>query len=170
MKMVKKEWFQYALLGSIAITLYLTGLHTEVIGFAQRGILETGLMNPDLENKATRRNSSSGSDPQNTQQSPNASYDMKLPQKYGLPSVSYFADHLNLSANYFGDLVKKETGKSALDHIHMKLIDIAKDRIFDTESTISQIAYELGFKYPQHFNRMFKKNTGHTPKEYRSLN
>ena len=91
-------------------------------------------------------------------------------QKYGLPSVSYFAHQLNLSANYFGDLVKKETGKSALDHIQMKLIDIAKDRIFDTESTISQIAYDLGFKYPQHFNRMFKKNTGHTPNEYRYLN
>jgi thiol-disulfide isomerase/thioredoxin len=83
MKMVKKEWFQYALLGSIAITLYLTGLHTEVIGFAQRGVLETGLMNPDLENKATRRNSSSESDPQNTQPSPNASYDMKLRNENG---------------------------------------------------------------------------------------
>ena len=92
------------------------------------------------------------------------------PQKYGLPSVGYFANHLNLSANYFGDLVKKETGKSAMDHIHLKLIDVAKDRIFDTDSSISQIAYELGFKYPQHFNRMFKKNTGHTPNEYRNLN
>jgi AraC-like DNA-binding protein len=92
------------------------------------------------------------------------------PQKYGLPSVSYFAEHLNLSANYFGDLVKKETGKSAIDHIHLKLIDVAKDRIFDTDSSISQIAYELGFKYPQHFNRMFKKNTGYTPNEYRNLN
>lgn len=92
------------------------------------------------------------------------------PQKLGLPSVGYFAEELNLSPNYFGDLIKKETGKSALDHIHLKLLDLAKDRIFDTEKSISQIAYELGFKYPQHFNRMFKKGTGYTPNEYRSLN
>lgn len=92
------------------------------------------------------------------------------PQKLGLPSVSYFAEALNLSPNYFGDLIKKETGKSAIDHIHLKLIDVAKERIFDTEKSISQIAYELGFKYPQHFNRMFKKNTGCTPNEYRLQN
>ncbi len=90
------------------------------------------------------------------------------PQKYGLPSVGYFADHLNLSPNYFGDLVKKETGKSAMDHIHLKLIDVAKEKVFDTEKSISQIAYELGFKYPQHFSRMFKKETGYTPNEYRT--
>ncbi|MDT0678686.1 AraC family transcriptional regulator [Autumnicola musiva] len=92
------------------------------------------------------------------------------PQKHGLPSVSYFAAQLNLSPNYFGDLIKKETGKSAMDHIHLKMIDIAKARIFDAEKSISQIAYELGFKYPQHFNRMFKKNTGYTPNQYRAMN
>lgn len=88
----------------------------------------------------------------------------------GLPSVSYFADHLNLSPNYFGDLIKKETGKTPQEHIQLKLINLAKERIFDTDKSISQIAFELGFKYPQHFNRMFKKNTGYTPIEYRSLN
>jgi AraC family transcriptional activator of pobA len=88
----------------------------------------------------------------------------------GLPSVGYFADHLHLSANYFGDLIKKETGKSAQEHIQLKLITLAKERIFDTDKSVSQIAFELGFKYPQHFNRMFKKNTGYTPIEYRSLN
>ncbi|TDO73256.1 AraC-like DNA-binding protein [Flavobacterium chryseum] len=92
------------------------------------------------------------------------------PQDSGLPSVGYFADHLHLSPNYFGDLIKKETGKSAQEHIQLKLINLAKERIFDTEKSISQIAFELGFKYPQHFNRMFKKNTGYTPIEYRSLN
>ncbi|KQO32157.1 transcriptional regulator [Flavobacterium sp. Leaf82] len=91
-------------------------------------------------------------------------------QNAGLPSVSYFADLLHLSPNYFGDLIKKETGKSAQEHIQLKLINLAKERIFDTEKSISQIAFELGFKYPQHFNRMFKKNTGYTPIEYRSLN
>lgn len=91
-------------------------------------------------------------------------------QDLGLPSVGYFADCLHLSANYFGDLIKKQTGKSAQEHIQLKLIDLAKERIFDTEKSISQIAFELGFKYPQHFNRMFKKNTGYTPNEYRMLN
>jgi len=92
------------------------------------------------------------------------------PQKSGLPSVAYFADELSLSANYFGDLIKKETGKSAQEHIQLKLISIAKNRILDPEQSVSQIAYELGFKYPQHFNRMFKKATGNTPVEYRNLN
>jgi AraC family transcriptional activator of pobA len=91
-------------------------------------------------------------------------------QDLGLPSVGYFANLLHLSANYFGDLIKKETGKSAQEHIQLKLINLAKERIFDTNKSISQIAFELGFKYPQHFNRMFKKNTGYTPVEYRSLN
>lgn len=92
------------------------------------------------------------------------------PQKLGLPSVAYFADQLSLSPNYLGDSLKKETGKSAQEHIQLKLISIAKERIFDTEKSISEIAYELGFKYPQHFNRMFKKATGQTPNEYRNLN
>ena len=91
-------------------------------------------------------------------------------QDMGLPSVGYFADRLHLSPNYFGDLIKKETGKTAQEHIQLKLINLAKERIFDTEKSISQIAFELGFKYPQHFNRMFKKGTGYTPIEYRSLN
>jgi AraC family transcriptional activator of pobA len=88
----------------------------------------------------------------------------------GLPFVAYFAERLHLSPNYFGDLIKKETGKTAQEHIQLKLINQAKERIFDTEKSISQIAYELGFKYPQHFNRMFKKSTGFTPNEYRLLN
>jgi AraC family transcriptional activator of pobA len=91
-------------------------------------------------------------------------------QDSGLPSVGYFADRLHLSPNYFGDLIKKETGKTAQEHIQLKLINLAKERIFDTDKSVSQIAFELGFKYPQHFNRMFKKNTGYTPIEYRNLN
>ncbi|MDR6762684.1 AraC-like DNA-binding protein [Flavobacterium sp. 2755] len=97
-------------------------------------------------------------------------FQSEIVQDSGLPSVGYFADHLHLSSNYFGDLIKKETGKSAQEHIHLKLINLAKERIFDTEKSVSQIASELGFKYPQHFNRMFKKNTGYTPIEYRNLN
>lgn len=93
-----------------------------------------------------------------------------LPHTEGLPTVKYFADKLHLSPNYFGDLIKKETGKSAQEHVQMKLIDIAKERIFDTSKTISEIAYELGFRHPQHFSRMFKNETGRTPVEYRSMN
>jgi AraC family transcriptional activator of pobA len=91
-------------------------------------------------------------------------------QDLGLPSVGYFADRLHLSPNYFGDLIKKETGKTAQEHIQLKLMDVAKEKIFDTDKSISQIAFELGFKYPQHFNRMFKKSTGYAPNEYRNLN
>lgn len=92
------------------------------------------------------------------------------PQNLGLPSVTYCADKLFLSSNYFGDMIKKETGKSPQEHIQLKLINIAKERIFDTEKSISDIAFELGFKYPQHFSRMFKKTTGFSPNEFRNLN
>jgi AraC-like DNA-binding protein len=92
------------------------------------------------------------------------------PQIIGLPSVAHIADELHLSANYFGDLMKKETGKSAKEYIQNKIITIAKNKIFDSDKTMSEIAYELGFKYPQHFSRLFKNATGLTPNEYRSLN
>jgi AraC family transcriptional regulator, transcriptional activator of pobA len=88
----------------------------------------------------------------------------------GIPSVAFFAEQLHLSANYFGDLVKKETGKTALEYIQIKLIDTAKERVFDTSKSISEISYELGFKYPQHFTRLFKQKVGVSPNEYRSLN
>lgn len=88
----------------------------------------------------------------------------------GLPSVAYFADELNLSANYFGDLIKKETGTSALDFIHLKLLESAKEKVLDTTKSISEVAFELGFKYPQHFTRLFKQKVGVSPNEYRGLN
>lgn len=88
----------------------------------------------------------------------------------GFPMVHYFADQLHLSANYFGDLIKKETGVSAQDYIQNKVIQVAKERVFDQSKSISEIAYELGFKYPQHFSRLFKQRVGYTPNEYRSLN
>lgn len=92
------------------------------------------------------------------------------PQTVGLPSVGYCAGELHLSPNYFGDLIKKETGQSAQEYIQSKLIDVAKEKIFDTSKSVSQIAYDLGFKYPQHFSRLFKQRVGYTPNEYRMLN
>ena len=100
----------------------------------------------------------------------NTYFESEKPQTIGLPSVAYFADELNLSSNYFGDLVKKETGKTAQEYIQNALINIAKGKIFDSNKTVSQIAYELGFKYPQHFARLFKQRVGHSPLEFRSLN
>ncbi|SFM73988.1 Helix-turn-helix domain-containing protein [Chitinophaga sp. YR627] len=92
------------------------------------------------------------------------------PQTNGLPSVAWSAGQLHLSANYFGDLIRKETGKSAQDYIQAKVIDIAKEKVFERDKSIGEIAYELGFKYPQHFTRLFKQRVGHTPNEYRRLN
>jgi len=97
-------------------------------------------------------------------------YQSDQPQTIGLPSVAYCASELNLSSNYFGDLIKKETGKTAQEYIQSKVIDVAKEKIFDQSKSISQIANELGFKYPQHFTRLFKQRVGQSPNEYRSLN
>ncbi|WP_132055355.1 helix-turn-helix domain-containing protein [Pseudocnuella soli] len=93
------------------------------------------------------------------------------PQTLGLPSVAYCASELNLSANYFGDLVKKESGRTPQDYIQSKVIEVAKDRILDPTKSVGQVAYELGFKYSQHFTRLFKQRVGKSPIEYRgSLN
>lgn len=92
------------------------------------------------------------------------------PETIGLPSVAYCAGELNLSASYFGDLIKKETGKSAQEYVQTKVIEVAKERIFDLSKSVSEISYELGFKYPQHFTRLFKQRVGVTPNEYRNLN
>jgi AraC-like DNA-binding protein len=87
-----------------------------------------------------------------------------------LPSVTYFAEELHLSPNYLGDLLKKETGKTTLELIHLKILDLAKEKVIDTSKSISEIAYELGFKYPQHFTRLFKQKVGISPLEFRGLN
>ena len=85
----------------------------------------------------------------------------------GLPTVKYFADKVYLTPNYFGDLIKKETGKSAQEYIQNKLIELAKERVASTNLSISEIAYGLGFQYPQHFSRLFKQQVGLTPNKYR---
>lgn len=91
-----------------------------------------------------------------------------MTEKIGLPTVQYCADELHLSANYLSDLLRKETGSTALRYIHDKVVDIAKTQIVTTNKTISEIAYQLGFQYPQHFTRLFKNEVGCTPNEYRN--
>lgn len=100
----------------------------------------------------------------------NGYFSSDKPQNLGLPSVAYCAEALHLSSNYFGDMIKKETGKSAKEYIQNKIIDLAKNKTFDGNKTVNEIAYELGFKYPQHFTRLFKNVTGNTPNEYRLQN
>ena len=91
-------------------------------------------------------------------------------QKQGLPSVRFFADKACLSPSYFGDLIKKETGKTAQEYIQLKLIDKSKQYLLGSNQSIGQIADSLGFQYSQHFIRMFKKQVGCTPNEFRSQN
>ncbi|MCY4778574.1 helix-turn-helix domain-containing protein [Sphingobacterium sp. UT-1RO-CII-1] len=88
-------------------------------------------------------------------------------QKRGLPDVAYFAKKLNLSANYFGDLMRKKTGKTPRQYIQNTIIDLAKCKIISTDQSINEIAYELGFTYPQHFMRLFKKHLNCTAMAYR---
>lgn len=88
----------------------------------------------------------------------------------GLPSVKFLADSVHLSPSYLSDLLRKETGKNAQEHIHFYLIDEAKNLLLNSEKNVSEIAYDLGFEYPQYFNKLFKKKTGKTPMEYRNLN
>lgn len=88
------------------------------------------------------------------------------PQKFYLIR----ANELNLSANYFGDPIKIETGKSAQEYIQSKIIALAKEKIFDRSKSVSQVAYELGFKYPAHFSRLFKQKVGISPNEFKLSN
>ena len=85
----------------------------------------------------------------------------------GLPSVKYLADKVCLSPNYLSDLLKKETGMNAQDHIHFHLIKEAQYLLTSTNKSVSELAFELGFDYPQYFSRLFKQKTGLTPNAYR---
>jgi len=91
-------------------------------------------------------------------------------KKTGLPTVKYLADNVHLSASYLSDLLKKETGMNAQDHIHYYLIEEAKNILLNTDNSVGEIAYSLGFEYPQYFSKLFKQKTGQTPIEYRNLN
>lgn len=88
-------------------------------------------------------------------------------QKEGLPTVIYMASKLNVSPRYLSDLLKQETGKTALEHIHIALVMEAKNLLISTENTIAETAYLLGFENPPYFSRLFKKEVGVTPTAYR---
>jgi AraC-like DNA-binding protein len=88
----------------------------------------------------------------------------------GLPNVQYFANKLTFTSSYLSDLLKKETGKTTQEHIHLFVIDKAKNILLNSGSSISEIGYSLGFEYPQHFSNLFKSKTGMSPSEYRNLN
>ena len=88
-----------------------------------------------------------------------------LEMKNGLPTVNICAEHLCLSANYFSDLIKKTTGESPGRHIRQFIIRQIKNELA-SGLTVAEAAYKLGFEYPAHMSRMFKKETGRTPTEY----
>jgi AraC-like DNA-binding protein len=98
-----------------------------------------------------------------------AYFKSEKPSLTGIPSVKYFASELNMSPNYLSDMLKKETGKSAKSHINDFMVNKAKNELLGTAKAINEIAYELGFEYPQGLNKLFKKETGMTPAEYRIM-
>ena len=100
----------------------------------------------------------------------NGYYQSKKHHDLGLPTVKYCGKQLKISPNYLSDLLKKETGKSAQEHIHLFIIEKAKNTLLNSSESISKIGYSLGFEYPQHFSNLFKSKTGSSPKEYRNLN
>lgn len=86
----------------------------------------------------------------------------------GIPTVKYCAEMMNLSPNYFSDLLKSDTGKNTQDHIHYYLLEKAKNLLAGSDMSISEIAWELGFEYSQNFSKLFKKKTGVSPTIFRA--
>jgi len=95
-------------------------------------------------------------------------YEQGLQVEQGTPSPEYFAKKVHYSTAYLSDLLKKETGKSTKDHIDEHLIELAKTALAQSNKSIKEIAYSLGFNYPHYFSRLFKKKTGETPNAYRA--
>lgn len=85
----------------------------------------------------------------------------------GVPDVKYFASRLYVSPNYLSDLLNRYTGKTTLEHIHLKLVEKAKNLLWSTEKSIGEVAYDLGFEHPSHFTKLFKNRTGSSPKQFR---
>ena len=90
--------------------------------------------------------------------------------EFGLPTVKYFGELLNVSPNYLSDMLKKETDRSAIDHIQSFIINKAKTLLKNSSTSVSEIAFDLGYEYSQHFSKVFKKRTGMSPIQYRVAN
>ena len=86
----------------------------------------------------------------------------------GLPTVTQCGEALHMSGSYLSDLLRLETGRSAKDHIHSFIIEKAKTLLLSSNNTVCEVAYDLGFEYPQHFSKLFKSKTGNSPSEYRN--
>lgn len=97
-------------------------------------------------------------------------FNSNKPQTLGVPSVKYCGEAMNMSPNYLSDLLRKETGKGAKEHITSFVVHTAKNQLLGTNESISEIAYQLGFEYPQHFSKFFKRKTGLSPAQYRMQN
>jgi AraC-like DNA-binding protein len=97
-------------------------------------------------------------------------FDKHKPEIDGTPRIDDMAEQMKLSPRYLSDLLKQETGKTAIEHINLYLVDRAKEIILESDDSISEVAYSLGFEYPQYFSRMFKKAVGESPKAFRENN
>lgn len=89
------------------------------------------------------------------------------PLRQGIPTVQYLSEHLHISPSYLSDMLRSLTGMNAQQHIHNKLVEIAKQKLSTSNLSVSEIAYQLGFEFPQSFNRLFKTKTKLTPLEFR---
>ncbi len=94
-------------------------------------------------------------------------FELGLLQEKGIPNIEQIANKMSVSQRYLSDTLKKETGKTTTEHLHLCLIDEAKNILLKPNKSISEVAYELGFEYPQYFSRLFKKKEGISPTEYR---
>lgn len=87
---------------------------------------------------------------------------------FGLPTVKFMAGRMNISAGYLSDLLKQETGKTALEHIHLYLVQFAKELLLNSDFSISEVAIKTGFENLPYFSKLFKKEVGMTPTEFRN--
>lgn len=85
----------------------------------------------------------------------------------GMPTVKHLADKMNISSSYLSEMLRQLTGKNTQQHIHDKIIEMAKEKLSTTQLTVSEIAYQLGFEYSQSFSKLFKSKTNSSPLEYR---
>ncbi len=88
-------------------------------------------------------------------------------QEIGLPTVHYISEQLHISPNYLSDMLRSLTGQSTQQHIHNKLIEKAKEILTTTSLSVAEVAYQLGFEYPQSFSKLFKGKTNSSPLEFR---